>query len=372
MRVRPRLLLLAALVICGVSHVSDAQEAPPPTDPQRIKDAAAAFDAGEKSFQGGRYEDAARRFEEADRLAPNAAALSNALRSRRAAKQDAAAVTLAAAVLERYPDDKALTAMAQTVMRASEKNLHRLQVKCSPACVMSIDGKLLYGGDATARQLVYVEAGDHTVTAGWSAGRTRSAKVEATKGGSSDSALEAPPLPPPTASSSAPAATVAPPPPPPTLTLSAVPTGAPPPVARHGLSPWYVLGGGGATLILGGLAIWSGIDTQNNPGPDRVREACAGKTRDCSLFQQGRDKETRTDILFVSAGIVAVATGVTAFFTDWGASPFSRSEPTQAKASPWVAPASGGVAVGVNGVFLEASGPSPARCSRVAASGGRR
>ncbi|RYE92912.1 MAG: serine/threonine protein kinase, partial [Myxococcales bacterium] len=350
MRVRSRLLLLGALLASGISG---AQESPPP-DPQRLKDAAEAFDEASKSFQSGRFEDAARRFEDADRLAPSPAALSNALKARRSARQGAAAVTLAAAALERYPDDRGLATLAQAVMKESDR-YHRLQVRCAPACVLSLDGKLLGGGDATPGSVIYLEPGNHALSAGWSAGRTRSAKVDAVKGGNSESSLEAPALPPPAASSSG--APVAPAPTTPASPASAPPaasSGAVTVAPATGLSPWFVLAGAGATVVFGGLAIWSGLDTQNNPGPDRVREACAGQSRDCSLFQDGKSKETRTNILFAVTGVVGVATGVVAIFTDWSAPPIGKkaTEVARPRTTPWVAPATGGVALGVNGVFL--------------------
>ncbi|MEI9950988.1 MAG: hypothetical protein WDO74_18925 [Pseudomonadota bacterium] len=80
--------------------------------------------------------------------------------------------------------------------------------------------------------------------------------------------------------------------------------------------------GVGLTAALGGATLWSGIDTQNNPGPDRVREACKAGSPDCdSLYNEGLDKQHRTNILLgVTAGLGVATAVVGVFFTDWGGS----------------------------------------------------
>jgi hypothetical protein len=81
-----------------------------------------------------------------------------------------------------------------------------------------------------------------------------------------------------------------------------------------------------ATAALGGVTIWSGVDTLNNPGPDAVRAACAGKDENCPLYQDGQAKEVRTNALIGATAGTAAITLVLAIVTDWGGSEDPVSE----------------------------------------------
>jgi hypothetical protein len=73
-----------------------------------------------------------------------------------------------------------------------------------------------------------------------------------------------------------------------------------------------------STLGLSAGTIYSGVDTLENPGPDAVREACAGQGTSCALYQEALAKQTRTNILIgasVGAGVLSLATAV--FLTEW-------------------------------------------------------
>jgi hypothetical protein len=307
MRARP---IPALIVLAFVASAALALAEEPPPDPGRLRAAAEDFDEGARLFKNKQFEEAAERFESADRLAPSAAPLGNAIRARRAAKQNARAATLSALALARYPDDKAMEELGTKTIRELEKQLHRAEVSCRPGCTLLLDGKIAASDSVTAFSL-FVEPGPHSLVAGWSGGRAKTERFEAKKGISEPIAFEAPPAPEPSASAAGPA--------------SAAPPGSAPPIASTGepgasggLPPWVFFVGAGATVVVGGLAIWSGIDTQSNPGPDNVRLACAGKTRDCDLFQQGLAHERRTDGLLIATGVLGVATGlVGGFFTDW-------------------------------------------------------
>src|SRR5262249_3117870 len=97
------------------------------------------------------------------------------------------------------------------------------------------------------------------------------------------------------------------------------PDAAPASKAGSGLPPVLFVVRVLATPALGGVTVWSGIDTKNNPGPDAVRAACAGKGTSCPEYQDGLAKETRTNVLLGGAIGAAVLTGaIGAFFTNWG------------------------------------------------------
>ena len=135
--------------------------------------------------------------------------------------------------------------------------------------------------------------------------RSTGKKIDATKGGKDALAFEAPPLP-----------VDKPPPPPP-----------PPPKDEHPrqeaksekpFGPLVFFIGAGLTVVAGGLTVWSGIDTQNSPGTDAVRRDCAGKDTSCPTYQEGKDKELRTNVLIGATIGLGVITGVVGlFFTQW-------------------------------------------------------
>lgn len=341
-------VVAAPCVLLGTERAVMAQEAP---DPGRLKVAADDFDEGARLFKLKQYDQAAERFESADRLAPSPAALSNAIRARKSAKHEARAATLAAQALTRYPDNQAMTDLAESTIKGSEKSLHRVELACSPACTVVVDGKVAVN-DAVAKLTMFVEPGAHALVAGWSENRSKSVKIEGTKGGKDAIELEAPPIP---AAPKEPAQTPteipdrsAQTPPASTGNNASVELSS----ASSGLPPWVFVAGAGLTAVSGGLLLWSGLDTQKNPGPDAVHEACKGKSRDCGPFQDGLAKERRTNVLIATTAGVGVATAVIgAFFTDWsGKAASSSSETAKAKLVPQVGVGQG-VSVGVIGVF---------------------
>jgi len=85
-----------------------------------------------------------------------------------------------------------------------------------------------------------------------------------------------------------------------------------------GWSPIVFYVGAGLTAAAGGVTIWSGLDTQNNPGPDRVRDECAGQGESCPLYKEGRSKQLRTNVLIgVTAGLGVTTVLIAAFATNW-------------------------------------------------------
>jgi hypothetical protein len=72
-------------------------------------------------------------------------------------------------------------------------------------------------------------------------------------------------------------------------------------------------GGGIATLAVGGVAVWSGLDT------NRARDTFDADPSQTNL-DSGRDKQTRTNVLIGATAGLAVLTVATAIFlVDWGA-----------------------------------------------------
>jgi hypothetical protein len=152
--------------------------------------------------------------------------------------------------------------------------------------------------------------GDHNLVAGWTEGRTQAKTVTATAGPSGEVGFEAPPVP------AEPVAEAEPQQEP--VAEEPVDEGA---KEWAGWSPTVFFVGVGLTAAAGGVTVWSGIDTKNNPGPEAVTNGCDAGDTECDLYEKGRAKQLRTNVLIGVTGGLAVATGlVGAFAVDWGSS----------------------------------------------------
>lgn len=310
--------------------------------PQQIRNAADEFDLGVRAARARDYEGAASHFENADREAPSAEALQGALRARFDAKQWSRAASLAELAAERHPQRRNLVTFARSVLTKHGKHLYRVTVRCEPSCDVVADGRIIHGSTAPKLSF-FLDPGAHTVAVGWGS-ITDAKEVKASAGGSTELSFARPdpkPTEPPP-----PVAAAPPPPPPPALTVAPVDPG-PKPSSRGGLPPGFFWGGLAATAALGGVAVWSGIDTQNNPGQDRVRRECGELREDCEIYQDGLARQRRTNVLLAATGGVGLATAVVGlFFTRWGSRPATASAPA-------VTPS---VGVGQGGAFVSAAG----------------
>ena len=105
-----------------------------------------------------------------------------------------------------------------------------------------------------------------------------------------------------------------------TVTLPMLTAARPPPPApprSRGIPRGVFIGGVVVTAVLGGVTIWSGVDTVSHPGADAVRVACAGKGETCPEYEAGRAHQLRTNVLLGATVGVAVVTGVLGIFTKW-------------------------------------------------------
>lgn len=336
---RLRVLAVAcALVLVAAPTAARADE--PAPSPERIKAAAEEFDRGRRSYLAKDFENAAVHFENAFRDAPRAETLRLAIRSRREAKQLARAATLAAVAEARYASDAATTQLAKETLAEAAPLLEEYAIACSSECSVTADGRVVSQGDATA-QRVFLDPGPHELGIGFKHGSV-ARKVESTRGAKETLSFEAPPPPAPPAAAAPPPATPAPAPP---------PHEAPPPAAHKPLAPVVFFVAAGITVVAGGAAIASGIDTKNNPGTDTVRRECAGKDESCPAYAQGKAAELRTNILFAATGAAALATAVIGvFFTDWGGA--SKGTARRGRSlDAVVAPTPGGASAAVVGRF---------------------
>ncbi|MFZ5890350.1 MAG: hypothetical protein ACOY0T_04710 [Myxococcota bacterium] len=298
------LLLGLSLGLCVTRPALSASQ---PT-PTQIRQAAEAFDRGREAYKNEDYVSAAEQFERADAQAGSPTALEYAIRSRDRASQLDRAATLAALVGKRYPDNAALVKLANDVQERARGSLYELSVQCGDPCDLAVDDKIV-PGEPDLTRTIFLPAGRHSVRAGFGNETGGSEEIQATSGGKGRVSFDAP------------APAVAPTP------EASTPT-APPPVdkgdqkkERSGWSPTVFWIGAGLTGAIGIATTWSGIDTLNNPGKDKIRDNCMPQDTSCSYYQEGLANQRRTNILLgatAAVGVTTILIGVLA--TDWGGS----------------------------------------------------
>lgn len=320
--------LFVASAIAQSAAPREASAAGP--DAAQVRLASDEFDAGARSFKEKDYGTAASHFEAADDAAPSAKVLRLAIRARLEAGQPSRAATLAALALSRYPTDAETKTLAEEVVAKHRGTLHEVEVSCITPCILAAGSRAIHG-EATTRWTLYLDPGTTTLSGSF-IGNLGSAEatVEAVIGGRTTLRLEPP------------SDTPAPPPSGPKDPENKPPaSGNDEPITvdtgGSGLPPWVFFVGAAVTVGAGGATVWSGLDAQNNPGVDVVREACAGRGMDCPEYQDGVSRQNRTNILIATtagAGVVTLVIG--AFLTDWGGDE-APSGSGQRPASPSVA-----------------------------------
>jgi hypothetical protein len=276
------------------------------------------YDQAMAERASGNHAAAASAFERADRLAPSAPALGNAIRSHRdvhTADHDARAATLSLRLIARYGDNARMVSFANQVIQELGPRLERVRVTCD-GCEIEVDQRL------SPDLEFFVEPGPHRIVAHFSNNRTRSYEFTAEAGGTESVTLEAPPEPPPATTTTGTGTAV-------TGATTTTGTGAattgtttvtgptttgpttPPTTARGGLPPAVFITGAVLTAGLAGTLLWSGLDTldgvpayEANPTPEALAD--------------GQAREMRTNVLIGATAVVGAATLTTLFITRWG------------------------------------------------------
>lgn len=325
MRRLRQLAFLTALALCGVGPSVAHADEPPSAD--RLKSAAEEYDRGRRAFLADDFDGAAVHFENAYRDAPRAETLRLAIRARRKGKQLARAAILAAVAQQRYPDDAATAQLAKETLAETAPQLNEYLVDCNADCAIAADGRVVSQSDAQKHR-IFLEPGAHDLGVSFKQGGV-SKHVDAKRGGKDTLSFEAPPAP-----------VVAPVVVAPPVTPPVVPEQ--PPASTKPFGPAVFFIAAGVTVALGAGTVLSGIDTKNNPGVDAVRRDCAGKDTSCPEYQDGKSKETRTNVLLgVTLGAAAVTGVIGLFFTQWSSSPIKVG----------AAPTPGGGSIGAVGTF---------------------
>ena len=316
--------LIASLLAAAPASADDDKK-PPQASRAR---AAGEFDAGVGAFKKKDFEGAAAHFEAANAAVPSSTALRQAIRARVEAGQGARAATLSVLALARYAGDGPITKLARDTIEKFEPILHKVHVHCASPCTVA-QGPQSVPGEPAPRWIVYLDPGAATLTASFaSGGPPLELEIDAKAGGEGDLSFERkkkaepPPLPsPPTEAS------------PENGSKSETPPDEAKPeepqTEKKGISPAFFIVGMAATVGLGAATIWSGVDTQNNPGAAAVKAGCVNLGTSCPLYQEGLSKQTRTNALIGATAGTAAVTVILAVFTNWhGAKKAPPAEPT--------------------------------------------
>jgi len=280
--------LTLGLLFCSAAAAETPASSPPRASVEDRAEAAEAYDQATSAYLSGRYELAAHWFERAYRLVPTSAALLQAVRAHDEAGNSVRAANLALQLRDKYPSDERSKKAANAVIRAVRPLNVLVKAECAKECTLDLDGALLQHPTFLATPDV-----EHSLHATFEDGES-STHVQGSAGEIKKVNLAAP----------------APP--------------SPPPIPR-----WGFFSSLGATIALGAVTVWSGIDankgvdayeaaarTANSPGINNGGSPTPAELAQ-SLLEDGRKKERRTNILIgVTAGMAAT-TAVLGVFTNW-------------------------------------------------------
>jgi len=322
---------IAALAFGMLARAPAAHADEPAPSADRLKSAAEEYDRGRRAFLADDFDGAAVHFENAYRDAPRAETLRLAIRARRKGKQPARAAILAAVAQQRYPDDATTAQLAKETLAEATPQVNEYVVDCNADCAIAADGRVVSQFDAQKHR-IFLDPGAHELGVSFKQGGV-SKHVDAKRGGKDTLSFEAPPAP-------------VTPPPVTTTTPPVAPAPEQPAPSTKPFGPAVFFVATGITVALGAGTILSGIDTKNSPGADAVRRDCAGQGTSCPEYQDGKSKETRTNVLLgVTIGAAAITGVIGLFFTAWSSSAPSSSIKVGA------APTPGGGAIGASGTF---------------------
>jgi hypothetical protein len=322
----PSRLMATALLAVSLCASVSARAAEEPT-PTQIREAAEAFDRGREAYKGREWVTAAEQFERADAQAGSPTALEYAIRSREKAGQLDRAATLAALVVKRYPEQAALVKFADELLTRARSSQFELSVSCGAPCDLAVGGKIV-PGTADVQRTIFLAPGEASVKAGFGSRRSEAQQVDAEAGGHGQILFDAPTTPQTGKSDDELARDPEP----------EAPKAPPPKVERHsGWSPAVFWVGVGLTAAVGGVTIWSGVDTLSNPGKQRIKDECDAGDSSCPTYKSALSHQLRTNVLIGATAGVGVATvliGILA--TDWKGSPEPAAEPEPAGVDEYV------------------------------------
>lgn len=293
---RGRCFTGAALALTALAGTAHAQELSPRE----------SYERGAAEYDKKDYAKAAVDFARADELSPNDTTLTYALEAAMRGHLAPLGMELALRVDKRVTPGSKLALRAQEARKTFAHEVGQLTVTC-PApitfCKATVDKQLVTVGAAT-----YVAVGAHAVHIS-----ADGAESDQTVPVAAEASVEvAPP---------AQTAPVTPAPPPPVAPTVEPPPPPPPPPATHAesskkLSPTWFWIAGGATVLLAGASIASGVDTSDK------HDAYAEDRTNNHKKNAGQSAQLRTNILWGATALVGIGAGTLGlFFVGWSAGP---------------------------------------------------
>jgi tetratricopeptide (TPR) repeat protein len=282
-----------ALLATALQLASPAMARADEPAPVAIERAAQRFAEGERAFERGDFVRAATEFEAAYRENPHPTALWNAGFSWERAGERVKAANFYRRFLAEAPNETQNRDRATASLNELGKTLGRIEIVAPEAESAELDQR-----DLGRERVVYVDPGTHLVTA-TIAGNKVSAEVAVDGGQTRTVVLAAKPV-----------------------VKADPPAEKKPPLAvvekqdSRGATPWLLLPFAGVTALGVGLVIWSGADTL----VARAQYDELSKADQFLLYDQGKLKQDRTNVLIGVTGGLALVTGAIAVFAiDWGA-----------------------------------------------------
>jgi len=325
---------LVALMLGTWTPSADAQSA------GERRAAGNAYNRASAAYLAEDWTGAARWFETAHRLAPNPAALTQAVRAHKLAGNDLRAATLSLRILASYEDDEQAATTARQILTGSRGRFVRVDVTCEE-CTVELDGTV------QEHPSFFVTPGEaHQVTASFSTGPVTQS-VRGPRGARRELSFEAPEEAEPVvsdevddpaevddeAAAAAAAAAAAQQDDPNTHRQQPTQDAG----DSSGLSPIWFIGSAVLTAGAGAFLVWSAVDAldgveayEADPTPQRLAD--------------GQNRELRTNIMIgVTAGLGALTVALLVF-TDWSGGDEESME-------YGLAPLPGGAAASLRGHF---------------------
>jgi hypothetical protein len=313
-----------------------------------------AYDRGLVAHKQGKFSVAATEFALADTLAPSPVALRAALDAALSADDPVLGIELLART-KRAASPPDLAASADKARAAFASRTGRVVLSCNEGapCEGSVDGTAL----AVGKERI-VKVGDHTVRLRASgADESRVVKVSpddlvelrpSAALGLPSALPSTPPSPFPAVPGVAPSSpSLSADPSAPSPAPASTPRESGPREAHKPLPPLVVVVGAGLTAVVGGVAVWSALDTKSTHD-SFVSGLCSstGSAACDGLASSGSSAQARTNVLLgVTGGLAAGTLVVALVLVDW-TGPQKTTAHARLAAGPLVGPGLGGVRLG--------------------------
>lgn len=250
------------------------------------------FEAGIEAYRSQRWADAAAHFEAAQKLRPHPVVLFNWALAESKLQRYVSALAHFEQVLADPETPKDLLPEVQNEKAQAERNVATLEID-------AVEGALAFVDEQPVERVARVDPGEHRVRVELDGKTLLEKTLQLRAGERLRLAVDRPKE-----------VVVPPPDPPPTR---------PPPPPQPGPSPLWFYVGAGVTAVVGGVTVWSALDTQR-AFDDYERDLPGLNQRQADArVAAGHDKELRTNLLIGATALAAAGTAALGLFVvDWG------------------------------------------------------